>query len=74
MVCSLHSLDLARLYCDRLVGMGAGRIVFDGVPATLTDDAARAIFDVATDGSGSVDPALLPGAPLPAPAMSHARA
>ena len=31
-LCNLHSLDLARAYCDRLVGMAAGRIVFDGAP------------------------------------------
>ena len=36
-LCNLHSLDLARTYCDRLVGMAAGRVVFDGAPAALTD-------------------------------------
>src|SRR6202165_4774737 len=36
-ICNLHSLDLARLYCDRIVGMAAGAIVFDGAPAMLTD-------------------------------------
>ncbi len=29
-LCNLHSLDLARGYCDRLIGMAAGRVVFDG--------------------------------------------
>ncbi len=29
-LCNLHSLDLARSYCDRLIGMAAGRVVFDG--------------------------------------------
>jgi phosphonate transport system ATP-binding protein len=43
-LCNLHSLDLARGYCDRLVGMSAGRIVFDDVPATLTDDVARDLY------------------------------
>ena len=33
-ICNLHSLDLARSYCDRLVGMAAGRVVFDGAPAS----------------------------------------
>ena len=28
-LCNLHSLDLARTYCDRLVGMAGGRVVFD---------------------------------------------
>ena len=35
-LCNLHSLDLARGYCDRLIGMAQGRVVFDGVPAELT--------------------------------------
>jgi phosphonate transport system ATP-binding protein len=35
-VCNLHSLDLARAYCGRLVGMSAGRVVFDGPPSDLT--------------------------------------
>ena len=35
-VVSLHQVDLARKYADRIVGMSAGRIVFDGVPADLT--------------------------------------
>jgi len=36
-LCNLHALDVARQYCDRLVGMSAGRVVFDGAPAELTD-------------------------------------
>ena len=43
-MCNLHSLELARLYCDRLVGVAAGRVVFDDVPATLTDAAARELY------------------------------
>ena len=42
--CTLHSLDLARTYCDRLVGMSAGQVVFDAVPAALTDDVARDLY------------------------------
>jgi len=41
---NLHSLDLARKYCDRLVGLAAGRLVFDGVPAELTDGVARDLY------------------------------
>jgi phosphonate transport system ATP-binding protein len=41
---NLHSLDLARSYCDRLVGMAGGRVVFDDLPAALTDDVARALY------------------------------
>jgi phosphonate transport system ATP-binding protein len=43
-VCNLHSVELARTYCDRLVGMSAGRVVFDDVPAALTDAAARDLY------------------------------
>jgi len=40
-LCNLHSLDLARGYCDRLIGMANGRVVFDGAPSELTDAASR---------------------------------
>jgi phosphonate transport system ATP-binding protein len=43
-VCNLHSLELARAYCDRLVGIATGRVVFDGVPDTLTDRTARELY------------------------------
>jgi phosphonate transport system ATP-binding protein len=43
-LCNLHSLDLARTYCDRLVGMAAGRVVFDDVPAALTESVARELY------------------------------
>ena len=45
-MCNLHSLDLARGYCDRLIGMAAGRIVFDGAPSALTDHIARELYDL----------------------------
>ena len=41
---NLHSLELARKYCDRLVGLAAGRVVFDGVPAELTEHVARDLY------------------------------
>ena len=43
-ICNLHSLEMARAYCDRLVGMAAGEVVFDGAPAALTDDVARQLY------------------------------
>jgi phosphonate transport system ATP-binding protein len=45
-LCNLHSLDLARSYCDRLIGMAAGRIVFDGAPSALTEHIARELYDL----------------------------
>jgi phosphonate transport system ATP-binding protein len=43
-ICNLHSLDTARNYCDRLVGMAQGRVVFDGVPSALTNETARELY------------------------------
>jgi phosphonate transport system ATP-binding protein len=45
-LCNLHSLDLARGYCDRLIGMAQGRVVFDGTPGELTDAAARELYGI----------------------------
>jgi len=43
-ICNLHSIDTARSYSDRLIGMTEGRLVFDGAPAALTDAAARELY------------------------------
>jgi phosphonate transport system ATP-binding protein len=43
-ICNLHTLDAARAYCDRIVGMAHGRVVFDGSPETLTLEAIQAIY------------------------------
>ncbi|GLH77549.1 phosphonates import ATP-binding protein PhnC [Bradyrhizobium sp. SSBR45G] len=48
-ICNLHSLDLARSYCDRLIGMAQGRVVFDDVPAALTAQIARELYDLEAD-------------------------
>ncbi|MDB6452716.1 phosphonate ABC transporter ATP-binding protein [Falsirhodobacter sp. 20TX0035] len=43
-IANLHTLDTARRYCDRVIGMRAGRIVFDGKPEQLTISVAREIY------------------------------
>jgi phosphonate transport system ATP-binding protein len=48
-LCNLHSLDLAREYCNRVVGMARGRVVFDGTPAELTSAAIREIYQTGDD-------------------------
>ena len=62
-VCNLHSLDTARAYCDRLVGMAQGRVVFDGAPQTLTDDVARELYGL---DAGEVTDTAGTALPLPA--------
>ena len=67
---NLHSLDLARGYCDRLVGMAAGKIVFDGTPAELTQSVARELYgmearDVMDDAEmPAIDGALSARSPI----------
>jgi phosphonate transport system ATP-binding protein len=48
-LCNLHTLDAAREYCERIVGMAKGRIVFDGIPAKLTPLALREIYQAQDD-------------------------
>lgn len=48
-ICNLHTLDTARTYCDRIIGMRSGEIVFDGKPSELSDTKAREIYGVEAD-------------------------
>jgi phosphonate transport system ATP-binding protein len=45
-LCNLHSLDIAREYCSRLVGLTAGEVVFDGSPTQLTEPFVRKLYGV----------------------------
>jgi phosphonate transport system ATP-binding protein len=51
-ITNLHTLDTARNYCERIIGMAAGRVVFDGRPGDLTADAVRTIYGTDKDGAG----------------------
>ena len=48
-MCNLHSLELARSYCGRLIGMAAGQVVFDGTPEQLTEQEARRLYGLESD-------------------------
>ncbi len=43
-IANLHTLDTARRYCDRVIGMRDGKIVFDGAPDQLSTGVARDIY------------------------------
>lgn len=45
-LCNLHTLDTARQYCDRIVAMFHGQVVFDGEPGQLTQDVVHRIYGV----------------------------
>lgn len=46
-----HNLAFSKEFSDRLIGLSAGQVVFDGPPAALTDDALAAIY-----GAGEEQP------------------
>jgi phosphonate transport system ATP-binding protein len=43
-ICNLHQVDYAREYGERIVGVAGGRIVFEGRPDELTDEALHLIY------------------------------
>lgn len=53
LLCSLHQVDLARRFADRIVALRGGRIVFDGTPDLLGPDALAAIFGPPMRRTGS---------------------
>jgi phosphonate transport system ATP-binding protein len=71
-ICNLHSLDLARAYCDRLIGMAAGRVVFDGVAEDLTDAVARDLYGLEAGDVIDAPAPASPGVPHTVPAWSEA--
>jgi len=74
-ICNLHTLDTARRYCDRVIGMRAGRIVFDGSPAALTTARAREIYGADENFSeSSTSTAIEPLEPAPIRAIHAAEA
>ncbi len=72
-IANLHTLDTARRYCDRVIGMRDGRIVFDGRPDQLTTGVARDIYGAGADFSESATSTQIstlakPGRPALVPA------
>jgi len=57
-LCNLHSLELARNYCGRLIGMAAGKVVFDGTPEQLTQSEAQRLYGL--ESEAKIDPSLRP--------------
>jgi phosphonate transport system ATP-binding protein len=47
LIVSLHQVEFARQFADRIVGLQAGSVVFDGAPAELTPDRAQNLYRAA---------------------------
>jgi phosphonate transport system ATP-binding protein len=45
-ICNLHTVDTAKTYCDRIIGMVSGQIVFDDAPIQLSAEKIREIYGV----------------------------
>ncbi|KAA0697369.1 phosphonate ABC transporter ATP-binding protein [Neorhizobium sp. P12A] len=58
-ICNLHTLDAARTYCTRIIGLAKGSVVFDGAPEALTNDILQRIYG--EDGGAPVDERLTSG-------------
>jgi phosphonate transport system ATP-binding protein len=69
-LCNLHSLELARAYCDRLVGMANGRVVFEGAPGELTDAVARELYGIEAKEAVGDERLAAPAAGASAPAAA----
>lgn len=56
-ICNLHQVDYAREFGERIIGVAGGRIVFEGRPDELTDEALQRIYP------GGLDPHEPPASP-----------
>jgi phosphonate transport system ATP-binding protein len=73
-ICNLHTLDTARQYCDRIVGIASGEVLFDGSPAELTTETVRRIYGVEGDAAGFDESATSTAAGFEPPAVAQAAA
>lgn len=54
-ICNLHQVDYAKEFAQRIVGVSAGKIVYDGPPEGLTDEILQIIYP---DGGASEEMSL----------------
>jgi phosphonate transport system ATP-binding protein len=43
-IVNIHNVELAKRYCDRIIGMTGGHVVFDGKPSDITEDHLKQIY------------------------------
>lgn len=41
---NLHSIELVKQYCTRVIGLEKGKVVYDGSPDGLTDDILHTLY------------------------------
>jgi len=62
---NLHDLATARDYCDRIVALNGGRLVFDGPPEHLTAQRIREVYGVSEEEFAEEAAAAVGAAPRP---------
>lgn len=67
-IANLHTLDTARNYCDRVIGMRDGAIVFDGPSEALTENTAREIYGAGAEFDEAATSTSINTIPYTAPA------
>ncbi|RJF97358.1 phosphonate ABC transporter ATP-binding protein [Noviherbaspirillum saxi] len=55
LVCSLHQVELARAHFPRIVGLRAGRIIFDAPRAEVSDRMIAALYDQSESGTSATE-------------------
>jgi phosphonate transport system ATP-binding protein len=43
-IVNIHNVELAKRFCQRMIGMNGGRVVFNGTPAELTETHLKEIY------------------------------
>ncbi len=73
-VCNLHQIDYAREFGERIVGVSAGRVVFEGGPEALTEEVLQRIYPGLGHGEDEAasSPDEATGTPLRAFALEEA--
>ena len=66
-IASLHNLPTARTYCNRIIGMAEGKVVFDGSPRALTSEAVCHIYGIEATREELGEFVACPPSELPAP-------
>jgi phosphonate transport system ATP-binding protein len=67
-IVSLHQVDLARDFADRIIGIADGAVAFDGPP----DDLSESLLDRIYRPRAAVPAPKASGLPVPAPALTLA--
>ena len=73
-ICNLHQVDYAMEFGQRIIGVAAGRIVFEGRPDELTEEVLHRIYPGGIEDAATAVPAPQTAASVTAPAVQTAPA